>query len=155
IVPSTERRKFWVFFESRSSMLKPRVFFAPAYASARTDRRPELENSGWVCPSLKLPHSECSKVPQPFGSAATRRRSDHPSDLPGHPSASAIGFQIAITIGERTTGSPAGHSALVCPATDSQFWFSSETYAPETGLKTWGISEPDRIPCGASPEPIP
>lgn len=57
--------------------MSPRVFFAPAYASAKTESRPEFENSGWVWPNLNVPHSERSKVPQPL--TLTLSRSDQPS----------------------------------------------------------------------------
>ncbi len=105
-------------------------------------------------PSLNAPHSGWPNAPQPALSALTLSRSDHPSDFCGQPSASAIGFQSAITTGERTTGSPGGQIGAVCPATPSQFWLSSATYAPEAGLKTAGCRSPESTACIASPEPI-
>jgi hypothetical protein len=53
--------------------------------------------------------------------------SAHPSDFFGQPSACAIGFHIATTTGDSTTGSPAGASGAVCPGRESQRSFSSAT----------------------------
>ena len=63
---------------------------------------PLLEYSGWVWPNLKVPHSGYPRVAQPFGSRASARMSDQPMAFSGQPSAYAIGFQMAITTGERT-----------------------------------------------------
>jgi hypothetical protein len=54
-------------------------------------------------------------------------RSFQPSAFFGQPSASAIGFQVAMTSGDSTTGSPAGESGAVCPAVESQDRLRSET----------------------------
>lgn len=76
-----------------------------------------------------------------------------PIGLAGQPRASAIGFHIAITIGDRTTGSPAGASdfglPLRCQASPSRV-----RYALEAGLNTTGFSLPSRIAVIASPDPI-
>jgi len=47
-------------------------------------------------------------LPQPFGSRLTGRMSLQPLGLSGQPSASAVGFHVAMTIGESTIGSPGG-----------------------------------------------
>jgi hypothetical protein len=72
-------------------------------------------------------------------------RSLQPSGFFGQPSASAIGFQVAMTRGESTTGSPTGDSGAVWPACDNHDRLRSATYAPEAGLKTCGFSSPARI----------
>src|SRR5262245_58552737 len=77
-----------------------------------------------------------------------------PSALVGQPSASAIGFHIAITIGDSTIGSPGGASGLVRDGRSCQVWLSSVRYAPDAGLNTTGCSLPSRIAVIASPEPI-
>src|SRR6266852_5176583 len=81
-------------------------------------------------------------------------RSFHPRCFFGQPSASAIGFQVAMTSGDKTTGSPAGEMGVVCPALESQERLSTETYAPDAGLKTCGLSSPERIEATASPDPM-
>src|SRR4051812_4721094 len=105
MVSSIFDRSSWVGLASRSATVSPRVFLAPAYASAMTARSPELENSGWQCPYLKRPHSGNPAEPHPLGLALTLRRSAHERFFLGQPSASAIGFHIARTTGERTSGS--------------------------------------------------
>jgi hypothetical protein len=80
--------------------------------------------------------------------------SAQPIGLPGQPSTCAIGFHIAITIGDSTSGSPAGAIGLVWPSRDCQAWLSSVTYAPDAGLYTAGFCEPARIAAVASPEPL-
>src|SRR5262249_15140390 len=92
-------------------------------------------------------------APQPLGLALTLRRSFHPIGLLGHPSAVAIGRQMAITIGERTSGSPGGQSGLLWRA-DWKRSLRMVTYAPEAGLNTCGLLVPDKMSCTASPEPI-
>src|SRR5262245_21838311 len=118
----------------RSAAVSPRVVCAPAYAIASADSRPELESSGRVWPSLTTPHSGRPSEPQPFGSRLTLRMSAQPSCLLGQPSASAIGFHIAITIGDSTSGSPASAIGLVCASRDGHAWLSSAMYAPDAGL---------------------
>src|SRR5262249_59025520 len=88
------------------------------------------------------------------GSRLTGRISAHPIGLPGQPSTCAIGFHIAITIGDSTSGSPAGAIGLVWPSRDCQAWLSSVTYAPDAGLYTTGFWAPPRIAVVASPDPI-
>src|ERR1700682_2020403 len=153
MVDSTAVTNARVALLSKSATLSPRVFFAPAYASASTARRPELDISGGVWPSLKLPTSGCPRAAQPFP-ALTRSRSDQPSCFSGQPSACAIGFHMAMTMGESTTGSPAGQTAFVRPGVESHAWLSNVTYAPEAGLKTVGLSAPETMACIASPEPM-
>src|SRR5687768_4681414 len=75
--------------------------------------RPLVDSSGLVLPSRNGPHSGWPKAPHPLGSLDSASRSDQPGCLPGHPSASAIGFGIAMTSGVRTRlgRSPSGTSA--------------------------------------------
>src|SRR5262245_1124302 len=96
-----------------SAAVNPRAVFAPAYAIASTDNSPEFEYSGWVWPSFIAPHSGWPSLPQPAGSRLTARMSAQPIGLPGQPSTAAIGFHIAITIGDSTSGSPPGAIGLV------------------------------------------
>src|SRR3954471_15696550 len=102
-----------------AAAVSPRVVFAPAYAIASADKSPEFEYSGWVWPSFIAPHSGWPSLPQPAGSRLTVSRSFQPIGLVGQPSASAIGRHIAITIGESTSGSPAGAIGLVWLSRDS------------------------------------
>src|SRR5262245_41581462 len=134
---------------ARSAAVRPRVVPAPAYAIASAESSPELDYSGCVCPSLTAPHSGRFFAAQPFGSLLTARMSFQPRALSGQPSACAIGFHIAITSGDSTSGSPAG--AIGLGWLRCQPSLSSVTYALDAGLNTTGWSLPSRIAVIASP----
>src|SRR3954447_15960709 len=68
--------------------------------------RPLVEKFGFVLPSLNGPNSGCPSAPQPCASFASVRMSDQPTGFSGYPSASAIGFGIAMTSGVTMNGSP-------------------------------------------------
>ena len=73
---------------------------------------------------MKRPHSGRPFVLQPEPRPILMM-SDQPSDCFGHPSASAMGFHIAITTGETTTESPPTVMGVVCPGWAIQRSFSS------------------------------
>src|ERR1700753_197323 len=77
-----------------------------------------------------------------------------PSAFFGQPSASAIGFHIAITTGKITTESPCGAIAALCPGFESHASFKSVRYASDAGLNTAGSTRSSKMSCIASPEPI-
>jgi hypothetical protein len=96
-----------------------------------------VEKSGLVLPSLKDPHSGRPFPPQPRGSRARDRTSPQPSGFAGQPSASAIGFGIAITSGvcaidgvSAGTRSPLSWAAVRCR--------SSAVQDDDAGLHTSG-----------------
>src|SRR5260221_12844767 len=79
--------------------------------------------------------------------------SAEPRSLLGQPSAVAIGFHIAITIGDSTSGSLAGASGLVDLCCTAHCWSSSARYAVDAGEYTCALNVPSRIAVDASPEP--
>ena len=86
-----------------------------------------MENCGLVLPSLNAPHSAWPLPPQPFGSRASESTSAQPSGLSGQPSASAIGFGMAMTSGvcaidgvSAGTRSPLSWAAVRCCSSTDQ-----------------------------------
>ena len=82
-----------------------------------------VEKLGLVFPSRNGPHSGCPYAPQPSGLRASARMSAYPSGVFGYPSASAIGFGIAMTSGVSCSGVPAGAIAFL-PAS-ARRWFTT------------------------------
>ncbi len=72
---------------------------------------PLVEKLGFVLPSRNGPHSGCPTAPQPAGSLASGARSANPIGSFGQPSASAIGWGMAMTSGVSMNGVPAGASS--------------------------------------------
>ena len=104
-------------------------------------------------PNLNEPHSGWPSASQPLGSRASFRTSAQPIGLSGHPSASAIGFQIAITTGESTRFFVSLTRSLPpAPARDSAL--PSSMNAPDAGLSRWALRVPASTSSTASPEPI-
>ena len=82
-----------------------------------------VEKLGLVFPSRNGPHSGCPYAPHPSGLRAKARMSEYPSGVFGYPSASAIGFGIAMTSGVSCRGVPAGAIAFF-PAS-ARRWFTT------------------------------
>src|ERR1700730_7364614 len=90
-----------------------------------------VEKLGLVLPSRNGPHSGCPYAPQPSGLRARLKMSEYPSGVFGYPSASAIGFGIAMTSGVSWSGVPAGAIAFL-PASARRL-FTTRPHAPEAG----------------------
>ncbi len=97
-----------------------------------------------VLPSLNVPHSGCPLLAHPSGEVARAATSDHPIGVSGQPSASAIGFGIAITRGVsmKDTASPAISGS---PAS-ARRWLRIAPQLEDAGdqITGWGSLSPDQ-----------
>ena len=107
-------------------------------------------------PSLNSPHWGLPYRAQPSFEVARAAMSAQPTDLAGHPSASAIGFHVAMTTGERTSGGASPTSLFSPPPSpcfSAQRAFRTSTRREDAGDQTWASLWPARIASIDSADP--
>lgn len=120
--------------------------------------RPEVEMLGFVLPSLNLPHSGWPYFAQPCGSVASVERSRQPMPLPGQPSASDIGFGMAMNSGALATDGSSPSATIDGRSAAASRCLSRLTQPDAAGVQTSGRGpstasfQPCASACMAVPE---